>query len=144
MLVIEETVVEVEEQWRIANHQADDAIEIESLIAETVSAVENLKRAISDFAKFELRPGVSTESVNRAHQFGALLERSIRLLSRVKKLSDDVQRNGLNVKDANDLLILEHELKKIAGEFASRWRLPDKQTIETAKRQIAEGKFRVL
>jgi hypothetical protein len=127
----------------VKSNEALESYEAEDVVQEVVGAATAVKHIVSRYEK-GLRPSTSAPEVACAHSTGFLLASIIRLVERAESFAAPYRRKGYTIKGLADLELHHHELRKLQSEFSQKWMLPDAQKIKKARREISEGKYRVL
>ena len=79
-----------------------------------------------------------------AHGVGYLLNKAVLLYPRVSGVVDAVCHKGFSVEGLDRFRESGRKLTEIRDKFAKKWLLPDRETVEKARQELAAGNYCVL
>lgn len=139
VLVVEEMV----EAWQIDREEAQQAGDVNQLVNETAELLAPIERVVALLNKTTpAEANADTHVV--AHAVGHLIGKAVSLYAKVALLAAEVERLGYVVEGRGQFDSARAQVNALESAFVGQWLLPDRATVETAKRQMSSGMCRVL
>jgi len=133
----------VVEKWKADHVEAQAVMDVDQQVAEVTGLLDSVRR-LANLYWDGIQPNSPDDDKESAHHVGGLMHIVLAAFDIVRARVNLYVAKGFVIDNAKALDRANEDLRSLYADFAKKWLLPTKDTVESALKAVKAGKCRVL